>query len=290
METRRATPSPSVSSANRNPCLVHIYPTGPGMGCRHPLGTSPLVIGRNNECEICINDSSVSRRHVCIEYRPDGYYAVDLQSMNGTFVNNQPAPERKREDGDYLRVGNCIYRFLSGGNVEADYHEEIYRLTIIDALTEIHNKRYLLEFLDRELVRSARHSRQLALVMFDVDRFKVINDEFGHLGGDLTLRELAACVKKEVRQDELFARYGGEEFAIVLPETDLEHARAAAERIRRLVEAQPFHFGGKSYKVTISLGVSVTSGTDVSRAADLIRQADEKLYQAKRDGRNRVVA
>src|SRR6266851_5527687 len=239
-ETCRALPSSAASSASRNPCLVHIYPTGPGMGSRHALATSPVVIGRNTDCEICILDNSVSRRHVCIEYRGDEYYAVDLQSMNGTFVNNEQASNRKLEDGDYLRVGNCIYRFLSGGNVEADYHEEIYRLTIIDALTEIHNKRYLMEFLDRELVRAAR--------------------------------------------------YGGEEFAIAMPETDLEEARAAAERIRQLLEVHPFHYAERTYQVTISLGVTVTTGTDVANAAQLIKRADEKLYQAKREGRNRVVA
>jgi two-component system cell cycle response regulator len=289
-ETCRSSPNSSLASANRNPCLVHIYPTGPGMGCRHSLGPRPLVIGRSNDCEICINDNSASRRHVSIEFRGDAYYAVDLQSMNGTFVNNVPATEHKLADGDYLRVGNCIYRFLSGGNVEADYHEEIYRLTIIDALTEIHNKRYLLEFLDRELVRAARHGRRLALVLFDLDRFKAINDEFGHLGGDLTLREVAACVKKEIRQDELFARYGGEEFAIVMPETDLDDARAAAERVRQLLAAHAFQYGERRYNVTISLGVTVTTGTDVTNSADLIKRADEKLYQAKNEGRNRVVA
>jgi two-component system, cell cycle response regulator len=289
-ETCLSTPNPSLSSASRSPCLVHIYPTGPGMGCRHALNMEPVVIGRSNDCEICINDNSVSRRHVCIEFRGDGYYAVDQKSMNGTLVNNSLAPERRLEDGDYLRVGNCIFRFLSGGNVEADYHEEIYRLTIVDALTEIHNKRYLLEFLHRELVRAARHGRSLALVLFDIDRFKAINDEFGHLGGDLTLRELAGCVKKEIRQDELFARYGGEEFAIVLPETDLDEARSASERIRQLVATHPFQYADRQYQVTISLGVTATTGTDVADTADLINRADGKLYQAKRDGRNRVVA
>jgi diguanylate cyclase (GGDEF)-like protein len=289
-ETCRAAPSLVLSPANRNPCLVHIYPTGPGMGCRHALSTRPLVIGRSNDCDICINDNSVSRRHACVELRSDGYYALDLQSMNGTQVNNVPVLERRLEDGDYLRIGNCIYRFLSGGNVEADYHEEIYRLTIIDALTEIHNKRYLLEFLERELVRTARHDRQLALVLFDVDRFKLINDEFGHLGGDLTLRELAACVKREIRQDELFARYGGEEFALALPETDAASAVAVAERVRSVVEAHPFVYSGQPYRVTISLGVTATRAAEVAHSAELIRRADERLYQAKRQGRNRVVA
>src|SRR5204863_2834824 len=127
-----------------------------------------------------------------------------LQSTNGTFVNDVPASICKLRDGDYLRVGNCIYRFLAGGNVEAEYHEEIYRLTIIDALTDIHNKRYLLEFLDRELDRSCRYHRPLTVVMFDVDHFKAINDRRGHLAGDYTLRELASRVKGIIRKTELF--------------------------------------------------------------------------------------
>src|SRR4029078_3549359 len=106
-----------------------------------------------------IDADSVHRSHARKQPAADAYYAVDLQSTNGTFVNDVPASICKLKDGDYLRVGNCIYRFLAGGNVEAEYHEEIYRLTIIDALTDIHNKRYMLEFLDRELSRAARYSR-----------------------------------------------------------------------------------------------------------------------------------
>ncbi len=213
-----------------------------------------------------------------------------LQSTNGTFVNDVPASICKLKDGDYLRVGNCIYRFLAGGNVEAEYHEEIYRLTIIDALTDIHNKRYLLEFLDRELSRSARYLRPLSLIMFDIDRFKGINDEFGHLGGDFTLRELAACVKGSIRKEELFARYGGEEFVIVLPETPQENGIFVAERLRGLVEHHLFQYEGKAYPVTVSLGVAATNGDEALTPLDLIRQADEKLYNAKNSGRNRVVA
>ena len=218
------------------------------------------MLGRGNDCDIRINDHSVSRRHARIQPGADGYYAVDLQSTNGTFVNDVPASICKLKDGDYLRVGNCIYRFLIGGNVEAEYHEEIYRLTIIDALTDIHNKRYLLEFLDRELARSARYTRPLSLVMFDIDRFKVINDELGHLGGDFTLRELAACVKGSVRKEELFARYGGEEFVVVLPETNLEGPPSSPSACVSMVEKHPFQYEGKTYPVTISIGVAATNG------------------------------
>ncbi len=283
-------PERPVSSISRDACLVHIYPTGQGMGTRYSLTDTPLVIGRGSDCEIRINDHSVSRRHARVQPGAEGYYAVDLQSTNGTFVNDVPASMHKLKDGDYLRVGNCIYRYLAGGNVEAEYHEEIYRLTIIDALTEIHNKRYLLEFLERELARTTRYRRPLALILFDLDLFKKINDEFGHLGGDFTLRELAACVKAVIRREELFARYGGEEFGVVLPETTQEGAVQVAERIRSMVEKHPFQFEGRPYNITISLGVLTTTGEEDLTPSELIRQADEKLYQAKRDGRNRVIA
>jgi len=279
-----------VSSTRRDACVVHIYPTGPGMGARYALTDAPMVIGRGNDCDIRINDHSVSRRHARIQPGADGYYAVDLQSTNGTFVNDVPASICKLNDGDYLRVGNCIYRFLAGGNVEAEYHEEIYRLTIIDALTDIHNKRYLLEFLDRELSRSARYGRPLALIMLDLDRFKAINEDLGHLGGDFTLREVASCVKGHVRKEELFARYGGEEFAVVLPETTLEGGVAVAERIRAQVEQHCFQYEGKAFPVTVSVGVAATTGEDAPTPNDLISRADEKLFQAKHDGRNRVIA
>jgi diguanylate cyclase (GGDEF)-like protein len=289
-ETWVTTPERLVSTTRRDACVVHIYPTGPGMGTRYLLGDTPVVLGRGSDCDIRINDHSVSRRHARIQPGADGYYAVDLQSTNGTFVNDVLASICKLKDGDYLRVGNCIYRFLVGGNVEAEYHEEIYRLTIIDALTDTHNKRALLEFLDRELARSARYHRPLALIMFDIDRFKTINDELGHLGGDFTLRELSGRIKAQIRKEEMFARYGGEEFAVVLPETTLDAAMQVAERVRRLIESQPFHYEGKPFNVTISLGVATTLGDDSLTSLDLIRQADENLFKAKREGRNRVVA
>jgi diguanylate cyclase (GGDEF)-like protein len=282
-------PERPISSIRRDACVVHIYPTGPGMGTRYPLSDVPVVLGRGNDCDIRINDHSVSRRHARIQPAADGYFAVDLQSTNGTFVNDVPASMCKLQDGDYLRVGNCIYRFLAGGNVEAEYHEEIYRLTIIDALTDIHNKRYMQEFLERELSRSARYRRPLALMMLDLDNFKLLNDELGHLGGDSTLRELAAVVRAGIRKEELFARYGGEEFAVVLPETTCDNAVIVAERVRTLVQDHPFRYEGRDYEVTISAGVTGTTGEDKALTAhELIRLADEMLYRAKNEGRNRV--
>ena len=126
--------------------------------------------------------------------------------------------------------------------------------------------------------------------MFDLDRFKGINDELGHLGGDFTLRELAAIVKSSVRKEELFARYGGEEFVIVLPETNVENGTLVAERVRTLVERHAFQYEGKTVNVTISAGVAGTTGDLTLTPHELIRQADEKLFGAKNAGRNRVFA
>ena len=277
-----------VSMTSRSACLVHIYPTGAGMGTRYALADQPIVLGRASDCEVRINDHSVSRRHARIQPGADGYYAVDLQSTNGTYVNDVPASMYKLKDGDYLRIGNCIYRFLTGGNVEAEYHEEIYRLTIMDALTETYNKRYFLEFLDRELSRSSRYQRPLSLVMIDIDRFKTINDDLGHLGGDFTLRELAARIKGSIRKEELFARYGGEEFAVVLPETHVDGAVTLGERLVAVVGTAPFQYEDKFYSVTVSGGIATTNGEDNVTPMDLIRRADDKLYQAKNEGRNRV--
>jgi diguanylate cyclase (GGDEF)-like protein len=235
-------------------------------------------------------DESVSRNHVRIIQEDDGSHTVfDLGSTNGTFVNNASRRESPLRDGDSLRVGNCIYRFLAGGNIEADYHQEIYRLTIQDGLTHAHNRRYLTEFLEREVVRAVRHKRSLAVILLDIDHFKAVNDKLGHLAGDMALRELCARLRSVIRQDELLARYGGEEFAIVLPEADAATSRSTAERIRLLIEHQPFVFNGRPYPLTVSIGVAVIPEGESPTVAALLSQADTNLYRAKRSGRNRVV-
>ena len=290
-ETWITSPKRLFSAVAREACLVHIYPVGPTMGCRYTLSDRPLILGRGDDCDIKLQDHSVSRRHAKIEPTPEGFFVHDQQSTNGTFVNDKQLDSAwLLQDGDYLRVGNCIYRYLAGGNIEAEYHEEIYRLTILDGLTQIHNQRYLTEFLDREVVRSQRHSRPLTLLMFDIDRFKSINDTYGHLCGDFVLRELADIVRAGVRKEDLFARYGGEEFAVVLVETDGAEALGVAERLREAVASHQFRFETTPVKLTISIGVASTSGDMTMTPTKLLRTADENLYQAKRSGRNRVVS
>src|SRR5205085_8464003 len=135
-----------------------------------------------------------------------------------------------------------------------------------------HNKRYMMEFLDRELSRSGRYSRPLALAMFDIDMFRAINEELGHLGGDFTLRELSARIKGNIRKEELFARYGGEEFTVVLPETNAEGAVKLCDRLLKVVNQNPFEYEDHSYAVTISAGVVTTQGEKNITPVELIRR------------------
>lgn len=269
-------------------CLVLIYPPGPEMGRRFPLNRDEVVLGRGSDCDIHVDRDSVSRRHARVFRNGDAWSVEDLQSTNGTYVNDVPVTKSLLRDADFVKIGAAIFKFLSGSTIEASYHEEIYRMTIVDALTGAHNKRYFLEFLEREIARCARYRRSLSLLIFDIDHFKAINDTHGHLTGDYVLRELSRRLLGRVRREELLARYGGEEFAAVLPETDLPGARTFAEHIRHLISDQPFEYEGDRFDVTISIGVASLEGEDID-VASFIKIADDHLYRAKREGRNRVI-
>ena len=280
---------PQTDDGNTNDCLVVIYTKEPGLlGKRFVLDKNPIRIGRGADNHIVLEGDSVSRRHAHIERRADAWHVVDDGSTNGTYVNEEQIPkEALLNNSDRIKVGPTILKFLSGADAEAKYHEEIYRMTIVDGLTQIHNKRYLYEALERELIRARRHDRDMSLLMFDIDYFKRINDQFGHLAGDFVLRELARIVQERIRRDEVFARYGGEEFVILLPETSLDGAQALAENLRARVAEHPFTFQWERIPVTISVGGALLLGEDKT-ATDLIQRADAKLYEAKRGGRNRV--
>jgi diguanylate cyclase (GGDEF)-like protein len=271
-----------------NDCVVVIYTKEPTLlGKRFVLEQNTMRIGRGTDNHIVLDGDSVSRRHAHFERRNEAWYAVDDGSTNGTYVNERQIPEGVQlQNNDRIQVGPTIFKYLTGADAEAKYYEEIYRMTIVDGLTQIHNKRYLFEALERELIRARRHSRALSLVMFDIDFFKRINDQCGHLAGDYVLRELSEVVQDRIRRDEVFARYGGEEFAIMMPETELLGAVTLSETLREKVAEHRFSFQGEQISVTISMGCAAIEAEDT--ATGLIARADEKLYDAKRSGRNKV--
>jgi diguanylate cyclase (GGDEF)-like protein len=176
---------------------------------------------------------------------------------------------------------------MYGGNIEASYHEEIYRMMTFDGLTQIYNKRYFHETLEREISRSRRYSRELGLVLFDIDHFKQKNDTFGHLAGDAILKDLSGVVRAKLRREDVFARVGGEEFGILTPEVGMKGAREVAEKVRVVVEQTTFRFEKHVMPTTISLGVAVWLKEEDGAEA-LYKRADGALYKAKQGGRNRV--
>ena len=279
-------------------CLVLIYPPGPDMGRRWPLGTDEIVVGRGSDCDIQIDRDSVSRRHARVYRVDDQWFVEDLGSTNGSYINDVPIQRSPLRDGDFVKIGSAIFKFLYGSGIETSYHEEIYRMTIIDGLTGAHNKRFFLEFLEREMARCSRYNRPLSLLMFDIDHFKQINDTHGHLTGDYVLKELARRLLHRIRKEELLARYGGEEFAVVLPETAHDTALQFAETLRRMVGSELFEYEGDRFPVTISIGVSTLDFESLSQGMapppqmdpmEFIREADGNLYKAKRGGRNCVI-
>lgn len=269
-------------------CLVVIY--GGELGKRIPLGLAPLECGRALDTGLPLDDDAVSRRHARFAWTGSVFVVRDLESTNGTWVNDESVVERTLRDGDQVKIGRTIFKFLSmeRGNIELSYHEEIYRLMTFDGLTRVFNKRSFDEALQREVSRSQRYQRHLSLVLFDIDHFKRINDSRGHLAGDAVLRQLAGLVLGNVRREDIMARVGGEEFALLLPEVARDGARIVAEKIRTLVQRATFRFEEQPIPVTASFGVASFEPESSAAAEDLYRVADERLYQAKAGGRNRV--
>src|SRR5438105_1288443 len=264
----------------KDACLVVIY--GLELGRKFNLETANVIIGRSSKSDVQIDQESVSRNHAKIINTGKSIILRDLGSTNGTYVNDQLIDEYVLRDGDFIKIGRTIFKFLSGGNIENAYHEEIYRLTTVDGLTQIFNRRYFLEQLDREVSRAKRYRRELSLILFDIDKFKNINDSFGHLAGDYVLKQLATVIKGKIRREDVLARYGGEEFAIVLPEIDMANAVSFSEKVRKIVEKAPFKFEETKIQVTVSVGVATSD--ENGDAAALIKRTDDKLYEAKNAG------
>lgn len=276
---------PSKKGEAKEACLVIIY--GEDLGRRIPLGDEPCGIGRSSKAEVQIDQESVSRNHARITKLSSGYSVRDLGSTNGTYVNDELIDEVMLRDGDQVKVGRTIFKFIVGGNVESVYYEEIYRLMTVDGLTDLNNKRYFNEALEKEISRCKRYDREFSLLIFDIDHFKRINDTFGHLAGDAVLRQLGALVKGRVRHTDVPARTGGEEFSIILPEVAREGAVITADKIRKNVEETSFRFEGTVIPVTVSFGVAQYD-PEMKDGEELIKKADDKLYEAKRSGRNQV--
>jgi diguanylate cyclase (GGDEF)-like protein len=277
-----------IGTASQQQALLIVL-SGARIGTRSVLAESAVDIGRGSACQLILDADSVSRRHARIEWNGQEHRLVDLGSTNGTFVNGSRVKEALLRDGDRIGIGKALLKYLAGGNIEGAYHEEIQRLMRFDALTGVFNKRHFEESLRLAVFTTRTSPKPVSLIVFDLDHFKRINDKHGHMAGDHVLCEMAKVVKDTLYPDQVFGRVGGEEFAVLWEGTGLRAAIDHAERIRTRIAGHRFNFEGSNLPVTVSLGVAERAVGLEEEPERLYERADEKLYQAKASGRNRVV-
>lgn len=250
------------------------------------------VIGRGEGCEVRLDDAAVSRRHARLFRVGSEWFVEDLRSQNGTFVDSEllQAPRLLR-DGARLQVGRgTVFRVSLQDALEHDASRRMHESSLTDPLTGLYNRRHLDRRLAEELAYARRHRGAVSLLLLDVDHFKRVNDQYGHLAGDAVLRVLAKLVRTTVRTEDLVARYGGEEIAIVARGIDRVGAHLFAERLRKRIAATEMPWGAEVLRVTASIGVAVVdAGREPPGVQELVGAADEALYEAKSGGRNRSV-
>jgi two-component system, cell cycle response regulator len=248
---------------------------------------SPLYAEAREEWALSKSDVRV-RSVIALPFRMDGREAgvVFLRTLEGE-------PSLGPRDVEFANTVvtaamSAIQRAQTIESTRAD-NTRLEVLALTDALTQTLNRRALMERLDTELDRTRRYSLTLSLLMVDLDHFKAVNDSYGHLAGDEALRAVARVLQREARSVDVVARYGGEEFVVILPETGEDGAVKVAERIRARVEEQSPAGGEPGMApVTVSVGVATVLSTRIQAPEELIALADEALYRAKAQGRNRV--
>jgi diguanylate cyclase (GGDEF)-like protein len=270
-------------------CLIVVYQRDKEhQGKRLELSGNVARLGRQADNDLVLLDDGVSRRHARVERRGSAWVVMDVGSRNGTLLNGTLLDGVQRlKNGDVIKLGSAMVKYLSGEDVETSMWEEMFQLAITDNLTHLANRRRFDDELAIECGRERRHGRGLCLLMIDIDFFKKVNDEHGHPAGDAVLLQLGQLIRARVRAHDLAARVGGEELAVLMPETDLTGAQALAEALRRAVQEQVVEYANASIRVTISIGCAQYTIDDVDPAS-FVRRCDEQLYAAKAAGRNRV--
>ena len=268
------------------PALVIM--TGKLLGKKYDLVKEENIIGRSSECEIPIKEEDISRNHAKLVVVANLVKVSDMGSTNGTYVNRKKVDgEAVLENGDQLRCGNTVFKFLSEGSVDSVYHDELYKQATLDPLTRIFNRKHFNQEIESEVSRARRYGRPLSMLLMDLDHFKRVNDTHGHPAGDYVLKKTAEAVRETLRAQDIFARYGGEEFALLLPETTNDNGFTLAEKLRQKLASTVYEFGGKKIPVTMSIGLATLKASHVG-FDDLVAEADKNLYAAKNGGRNKV--
>lgn len=267
---------------------------GPSLGRVFPLLPGENILGRSPEAAITLLDEEVSRLHSCVRMETPGagVYRLlleDLKSTNGTFLNGSPVEGPCiLMAGDRIAVGNHVLKLVAMDPLERRFHETLMDQSTKDPLTGLGNRGATLAELQNRFELSRRHGRQMSVIMCDLDHFKQVNDQYGHGAGDIVLAGFGERVRQGLRGTDLAGRIGGEEFLLILPETDLDGAVLLAERLRVSISDTPHMLPKGPVTVTCSLGVAQWAPEDRDAGA-LLSRVDEALYDAKHQGRNKVV-
>jgi len=277
---------PATAETTKRAQLVII--AGANQGQLYPLD-GHMTIGRGRQADISLVGDGISREHVVIECEGEVVTLRDLGSTNGCFVNGDKIKLHVLQDGDRIQLGTkTILRFTYADSMDEDFQRQMFVSASRDAMTGVYNKRFFLERLMGEFAYAERHGAPLALMIFDLDHFKQVNDVHGHLAGDYVLTKVCKDVTPKIRNEDVFARYGGEEFVILCRATPIEACTTLAERIRATVDDQKYEYDNREIPVTISIGIAAMPRDGVATSEDLVALADGALYEAKKGGRNCV--
>jgi len=272
-------------------CLIIVV--GRPLGKRFALKSKTIVIGRGSECEIPLLESSLSRTHAQMLKKRNGrFYVKDLDSTNGTYLNDQkltPGKAVEVTNGDFLKLGNMIFKFIGRGKIDNVFHKDLLNLATRDDLTGTLNRYSLISALEEGFKKARMSRKPLSAIVLDIDQFKSVNDTFGHAVGDLVLKETAKVAQSAVRGDDFIGRFGGDEFMAVLWDSSLTNACIVAERIRSKIEKHNFIYEGKRIPVTVSLGVCSLDDS-IQSVGTFFERADAAQYNAKKNGGNQVSA
>lgn len=261
---------------------------GAQVGQIFELNKPELLVGRADACDLKIEDNSISRNHFKL-YVQDGQLRLeDLGSTNGTYVNGEETQQIELHDGDRIQISPAtILEVAYLDQAELTAEQQRYEKGVKDPGTGVYNKGFFLDRLADEFSFAKRQGTPLALIMMDIDHFKKLNDNYGHLLGDKALRTLTKTVAPTIRGEDVLCRYGGEEFSVIMRGADAKAAMNLAERIREQVSQIKLEHEGQIITYTVSLGVAAYH-VSLADPQALIQEADHRLYQSKENGRNQV--
>ena len=279
----------SIRTAQR-PTLMMMAGNGAGRVIR--IDGDRTTLGRSKRATVELEENGVSRLHCAIVREKSGRWMIeDVGSTNGTLVNGGRITRIELTAGDRIQLGpEVVLQFGFYDDAEENLATKLYEAATRDPLTRAHNRRYLMERLSAEVSYATRHSQKLAVVMFDIDHFKRVNDVHGHAAGDVVLREVAYAVTQTLRNEDVLARYGGEEFVVLARGLTSKNCVLLAERMRVALEIRTVEAEGKRIKVTVSSGVATLEECPLPNVTSMLGLADARLYRAKAAGRNCVVS